>query len=55
MQLHGDAHYDLFRIQVNEGLRVYRALRPDALPFYQEDAMLSMGCGEHGLGTGHQV
>ncbi|KAF4711752.1 hypothetical protein FOZ62_011505, partial [Perkinsus olseni] len=32
----------VLRSTVNEGLRVYRALRPDALPFYQEDAVLSM-------------
>ncbi|KAF4664613.1 hypothetical protein FOZ61_000683 [Perkinsus olseni] len=32
----------VLRSTVNEGLRVYRALRPDALPFYQEDAVLSI-------------
>jgi len=27
---------------INDSLRIYQALRPDAPPFYEEDAMLRM-------------
>jgi len=41
-QLSKDAQSSQRRESVNEALRMYRLLRPDAHPFYEEDAMLTM-------------
>lgn len=39
--------------RVNEALRVYRALRPDAGPFFEEEAMLRMQASANQLGLDH--